>query len=71
MRDDAEIHTRGGDGQREIIRVEIATHTHMEACRGGKGSRRMYERSHINDDDDLVDLSICRFVFVCCESQKH
>ena len=31
------------------------THTHMEAC-SGKGSRRMYERSHINDDDDDDDL---------------
>ena len=63
------------DDQREIIRVEIDTHTHMEACRG-KGSRRMYERSHINDDDDddLVDRRGCclLFVVVCfCESQKH
>ena len=53
------------------------THTHMEACRG-KGSRRMYERSHINDDDDddddLVDRRGCCLLFVClfvCESQKH
>ena len=50
-----------------MIRVEIDTHTHMEACRG-KGSRRMYERSHINDDgddddDDLVDrVGCCLFL---------
>ena len=47
---------RGRDDQRERSSESRSTHTHTHggACRG-KGSRRMYERSHINDDDDDDD----------------